>query len=94
VKRFMRVKWNHDFRDDPVLIYSEIDGEEEVRKVEIYRDGHADFASEDVGAGHSILAEPPIWTPEEISKEPNLTAESISADEFEAIWSEATGKRA
>jgi hypothetical protein len=45
---YFKCKWNHAYRDEPVLLYSELDEERwETRKVEIFRDGKMGFASRD-----------------------------------------------
>ncbi len=44
--RYLRVQWLHSHPDEPVTLYSELDDEGwEVRKVEIFADGHIGFAS-------------------------------------------------
>ena len=46
--QYIRVRWNHDRSDEPVELWSELDGESwEVRKVEVFPDGHLGFASRD-----------------------------------------------
>ena len=38
--RYQRVRWTHDFVDEPTVLFAEIDDEGwEVRKVNVYRDG-------------------------------------------------------
>ncbi len=43
--KYIRVKWNHLFSDEPVLLFSELDDARwEVRKIEVFRDGHQGYA--------------------------------------------------
>ena len=50
--RYWKVVWHHDFADEPVLLYSEIDDAGmEIRKVEVYRDGGMDYADSSGSTG-------------------------------------------
>jgi len=88
--RYLKVTWNHDFPDEPVVLLSELDGKGfELRKVEIFADGHYGFAD---GADHSsstTLAELPLPPIEEIASDPKFLPEWISRAEFESIWHKA-----
>ncbi|WP_203822933.1 DUF6881 domain-containing protein [Paractinoplanes ferrugineus] len=66
--RYWKVRWLHDLPDEPVELYSEIDEDDyERRKVEIYRDGHADYAGPTVATGSTMLSEVPVGTFEDIA---------------------------
>lgn len=42
---YIKVFWKHSFLDEPVLMYSELDeNRNEIRKIEIYRDGMMGYA--------------------------------------------------
>jgi hypothetical protein len=85
----MKVRWIHDFADEPVLIYSEIDKGIETRKVECFRDGHLDFASAESSSGSTILAEGLMPTVQDIAPDPEFEPEEISPDAFEIVWAQA-----
>jgi hypothetical protein len=86
----LKVVWHHDSPEDPVLLYSELDGERrEVRKVEVYADGCMDRADANSQTGTTWLSVEPIIPLDEICAQPQFAPESISAIEFEAVWNAA-----
>lgn len=88
---YIRVQWHHDFADDPVDLYSEIDNNRyETRKVEHYRDGRADYADSTMSTGTTLLGELPIPPIEDIAEQPEFTPAEITAPEFERVWVNAT----
>ncbi|WP_435007488.1 DUF6881 domain-containing protein [Tundrisphaera lichenicola] len=88
--RYIHVTWIHDHPDEPVELYSEIDGDSwEVRKVEVFRDGKASFASRIESNGSSRLGEERIPPIAEIAREEEFQPEEISEQEFERIWNSA-----
>ena len=45
--KYIKVHWIHDFADEPEMLYSEIDSHDnEVRKVEVFKDGSMGYAKE------------------------------------------------
>ena len=89
--QYVKVRWSHDFPDEPVTYLSEL-GEDryETRKVQIYRDGRMEWSDENhetATAGLSEIAFPPL---EEISSQPEFTAEPITPQEFNTAWAKAT----
>lgn len=87
---YIRVEWKHSFPNEPVWLYSELDDLRwEVRKVEVYRDGHEGFASAHVEVGGTGLGLEPVPPFAEIVLDPQFEASEISKDEFERVW----GKR-
>ncbi|WP_344101870.1 DUF6881 domain-containing protein [Nocardiopsis rhodophaea] len=88
--RYVRVKWEHDFEDDPVVYLSEL-GEDgyELRKVQIYRDGRTEWADETRETETVGLSEIAFPSNEEISSSPGFCARDISREEFERFWREA-----
>jgi hypothetical protein len=88
--RYVRVSWLHDQESDPVLYLSELGADGyETRKVQIYRDGRAEWADESHETDAVGLSEIPFPPLEEISVQPEFEAESISAEEFEEGWARA-----
>jgi hypothetical protein len=50
---YLECEWIHDFPDDPVLLYSELDRERwETRKVDLFRDGSKGWAD----AAHEVVS--------------------------------------
>ncbi|MDW4910815.1 hypothetical protein RB628_37240 [Streptomyces sp. ADMS] len=89
--KYLKVVWHHDFPGEPVTLFSEIDEERyEVRKVEVYRDGRHEFASEVTSTGATMLGE--IETPsiEELAEQEEFTPTEIDHQEFETVWRRAT----
>jgi hypothetical protein len=88
--RYQKVLWHHDLPNEPAVLYSEIDAGLEVRKVEVYRDGRHDYADGSNSTGTAMLGEKMMPGVEEINEEPEFSAVSISAEEFEQAWRRAT----
>jgi len=87
----MKVTWHHDSPGEPVYLYSEIEERREVRKVEAYLDGTMDYADESGGTGTTFLSETLMPTTDEIAQDPQFTADSLTREEFEAVWRRAVG---
>ena len=89
--RYIRVSWEHSFLDEPIEIYSEFDHDRwETRKVEIFRDGSASYASSSRATGSSRLAEVRVRSLEEINSDPQFRAVELTGEEFEEVWERAT----
>jgi hypothetical protein len=68
--RCVKVTWEHDFADDPVLYLSEFGGDGyETRKVQFYRDGRSEWADESHETANVGLSEIPFPSLEEISSQ-------------------------
>lgn len=84
---YLRVAWRHQHRDEPVVLYSELDGNRfEVRKVEVFRDGRLGYADADrssSGTNLGLVATPSL---EEIAQDPQFEPVQIEPAEFEAMW--------
>ncbi|MGW0671530.1 DUF6881 domain-containing protein [Streptomyces sp. NPDC002746] len=88
--RYLKVFWHHDLPDEPVELYSELDDAGyEIRKVEIYRDGHRDFADGEASSGATMLGEIPIPSLEEIAEQEEFSPAFIEFAEFENVWRQA-----
>ncbi|WP_216893588.1 DUF6881 domain-containing protein [Nocardia alni] len=84
------VRWHHDFDDEPVDLFSEIgDDDYEVRKVDVYRDGHMEWADATHETATIELGQAPTPAPEEIDADAEFTAVRIEVAEFETMWSAA-----
>jgi hypothetical protein len=88
---YLKVKWKHEHRDEPVLLFSELDDARwEVRKVDVFRDGSLGYASGSGSRGNrtfiGLVQTPPFA---EIASNPEFEPTAITKGEFEEIWSRA-----
>lgn len=84
---YIKVFWKHNFSDEPVTLYSELDANRnELRKIEIYRDGSCGYAFNNISYKNTRLSEEPLPTIEEIAKEKEFEPHIISKGEFEIVW--------
>lgn len=91
--RYQRVKWHHDSDDYPLVLYSEVtDAGFESRKVDEYRDGRLDFADGSRSKGSTILSEKTMPSLEAIAQQTEFSASSMTREEFEEVWRQATGE--
>ncbi|MEI8409456.1 MULTISPECIES: DUF6881 domain-containing protein [unclassified Kribbella] len=89
---YLKVRWIHDFPDEPVELYSELDPDRyEVRKVEVFRDGRRVRADESTTTGGTLLGVVPAPTLEEIAEDGEFEPSAISRVEFEEAWQSAAG---
>ncbi len=87
---YSMIHWLHDFPDEPVTLYHELDTERwEVRKVEKYRDGTLRWTDAEHEDDFIALGQMPHPSAEEIMEDPQFVVEDLTADEFEHIWAEA-----
>jgi len=87
---YLKVRWRHDYPDEPVLLLSELDANRyEIRKMEIFADGTKGYASEKTSVRGTQLGEVPVPTEDEISTDPLFVVETVTADEFERLWESA-----
>ncbi|MFD6394846.1 DUF6881 domain-containing protein [Nocardia sp. NPDC060259] len=88
--RYVKVTWHHDFTDEPTVFFHEVgDDNWETRRVQLYRDGRAEWADESRDTPTVGLAEIEIAPIQEIASQPEFDAEEISKREFETKWSAA-----
>lgn len=91
---YLKVRWLHELEEEPIIMLSELDDDRyEVRKIEIFADGHIGFASEELEVGGTMLGELPAPFADEIAADPQFVVEDLNAEEFEAAWANATTKR-
>lgn len=87
---YIKVDWRHDFDDEPVAFLSELgDDRYEVRKVQVYRDGHLEWADESRETATAGLSEIAFPSLEEIAEQPDCVPSVIAAEEFERYWDRA-----
>ncbi|SHM29767.1 hypothetical protein [Rhizobacter sp. OV335] len=92
---YVKVRWLHQHASEPILLLSELDAERyEVRKVEVFADGHMGFASDHQTSGHTVLGERPVPPAADIAADPEFVVEGLDGREFEMAWRAAiTGSR-
>lgn len=84
---YIKVEWIHEFSDEPIMLYSELDSDNnEIRKIEIYKDGRYGYADEVSEFGGAMLSEEPLPTIEEIASDKQFKPEVITKNEFEELW--------
>ncbi|MFJ6607067.1 DUF6881 domain-containing protein [Streptomyces lydicus] len=85
--RYWKVIWHHDFEEEPVTLFSEIDEEGyETRKVQEYRDQRllrTDGSDETAEIG---LSEGPVGKFEDVAAQPEFSAFALTEGDFEAVW--------
>ncbi len=73
-------------------MYSELDENRwEVRKVEVFPDGHRGYAGAAESVGETRLGKEPIPPLAEIVADSQFEAVEISHEEFERVWSTRQG---
>ena len=91
---FIYLEWFHNFPDEPIKIFSEIDKDRyETRKVEIFRDGTYGYAYLNIEFGKTGLGKIPF--PEnldEINSDTQFKAIEITKHEFEEVWKKFVNK--
>ncbi len=92
--KYLMVDWFHNFPDEPTKIYSEIDEQRnEIRKIELFRDGKVGYATEEVEFGGSGLSECPLPEIEEIAADLQFKPIEITSEEFEEVWKSKVSKQ-
>jgi hypothetical protein len=89
---YIKVIWHHEFRNEPVTLYSELDDQRfEVRKVELFSDGRTAFscASDSSSSPYSQLGLVPIPDNTEIARDSQFEIFEIEAEEFDLVWKSA-----
>ncbi len=85
--KYLCVKWIHNFPNESIIIYSELDGNYfETRKVEVYSNGTKGFSSKTEEFGGTYLSTEPIPPINQIVMDPEFIPEEITKEEFEKIW--------
>ncbi|MGL4963276.1 MAG: DUF6881 domain-containing protein [Inquilinus sp.] len=85
---YIRVRWLHSRRNDPVLLITELDEARwEVRKIEIFPNGSIGYADRQMEHGGTRLGVVPVPSIVDIAADPEFTPEDITREEFEDAWS-------
>jgi hypothetical protein len=88
---YLKVKWVHQFNDEPITLLSELDCDRfEVRKIEYFSDGRVGYASDVLQFGGTMLGELPVPAIEEIAEDPQFVVGELTPGEFEEAWRKAT----
>lgn len=90
---YLRCRLKHSFRDEPTLLYSELDDERwECRKVEIFADGRTGYADRHQESGSTILGSVPVPSLAEITADLQFDPIEVSKEEFESVWNDAVSR--
>lgn len=85
--RYFQVDWLHENNEYPISIFAEIDDEGwEIRKIEVFRDGHKGFAENFENEGETMLGEKPWPEIEVIVSDDQFKARELTSAEFESEW--------
>jgi hypothetical protein len=85
--RYVRIGWRHEGADEPVVLYSELDGKRrEIRRVEVFRDGSMGYACAAFERGGSRLGKMAMPTLAELAQDPTFDPAEVTAHEFETMW--------
>ncbi len=88
--KYIKVQWIHDFEDEPILLYSELDSmRNEVRKVEVYKNNELGYACENKSVNGTFLSKTEIPSLEDINLDVQFDACEIDKEYFESIWHKA-----
>lgn len=91
---YIKVCWKHNFSDEPILLFSELDdNRNEIRKVEIYRDGLMGCAWGNISRNKTILSECELPELSVINEDTQFEGIEIEREEFEKIWENAVNKK-
>ena len=90
---YIKVQWIHDFQDEPILLYSELDSNKnEIRKVEVYKNGKLGCAFENKSVNGTFLSKTEIPSLEDINSDVQFDACEIDKEYFESIWIKAVSE--
>ncbi len=85
--KYIRLKWNHANPDEPVWIFSEVDGAgKEIRKIECFKNGFCDVASTEKQSGTASLMTLPLPDIKALSRDPEFIPVEITKEQFEEVW--------
>jgi hypothetical protein len=92
--KYIRLRWNHENPDEPVWIFSEVDGTgKEVRKIECFRNGFCDVATALGSSGTASLMTNPLPDLSQLAKrDPEFEPHEITKEEFDQVWSKRVYK--
>jgi hypothetical protein len=93
VTRYLRVRWDHDPSDDPIVLYHELDDQQrETRRVELFEDGRLQWADQAGPDAPTSVSLEPLPALEEIRDQPEFSVSEISRPAFEEVWARARGQ--
>lgn len=89
---YIAIDWIHQFSDEPIKIYLELDGNrEEIRKIELYINGNLGYATINTAYRGSMLSKLPVPELNEIARDSQFKALEINQEQFNEIWNEKVG---
>ena len=89
--QYLKVSWHHNLDSEPYEIWSELDSNRyEVRKIELYEDGHVGIASTNYNTVDCRLSTEPLPLLADINSDSQFIGCVVSSSRFEDLWSHAT----
>ncbi len=91
---YMKTLWIHNYDNEPIILYSELDNERyEVRQIWVYDDQSYEIASEEYDTDESFLSPVPYPSIDEIrnanTEDDVFEPELITKEDFEIVWKNA-----
>ena len=84
---YLKVEWIHEWDGEPMIIYSEMDSRRnEVRKIEVFRDGQIGYAIGEIAQGGTYLSETPLPSLQNIASDQQFRPHVITQQDFERVW--------
>ena len=84
---YIRHRWDHDFDNDPVELWSELDEHRfELRKLEYFRDGTVGYADRTESSSRTQLGDQPVPGNAEILSTGEFEELEVSEASFEERW--------
>jgi hypothetical protein len=91
---YIRYRWDHNFEDDPVELWSELDEHRfELRKLEYFRDGSVGYADQLESSSRTQLGDQPVPHNAEIIAGGEFEELDVSEAAFEKRWKRRMKKR-
>lgn len=84
---YIYVEWVHNFEDEPTILISELDEKRnEIRKIELYKNGSVGYAYNGISVMGTGLSSEPIPELKNIASDTQFIPKKISKEEFEGFW--------
>ncbi|MBY0547438.1 MAG: hypothetical protein K2W95_09115 [Candidatus Obscuribacterales bacterium] len=89
--KYIKVRWIHEFDDEPILYFEELDDSRyERRRIEIYRSGVICPMTARELEALGPVDHMPLPEVSDLNRDEDFEAEEITAAEFETQWQLAT----
>jgi len=87
---YLKVRWYHDNPEDPIVLYHELEADQhEIRRIELFEDGRLQRSDKVEPEAPTSLSTESLPSLDVIREQPEFTAVTIDATEFEEVWDRA-----